>query len=52
MVYDPDHEPVIWSEAERARGQFWGVRTVESFHYYGTPPTVADREYARAAGVG
>jgi catechol 2,3-dioxygenase len=51
MVYDPDHEPVIWSEAERARGQFWGARTVESFHYYGTPPTAADREYARAAGV-
>lgn len=45
MVYDPDHEPVIWSEAERARGQFWGVRTVESFHYYGTPPTEADRAY-------
>jgi catechol 2,3-dioxygenase len=42
MVYDPDHEPVIWSAAERARGQFWGVRTVESFHYYGTPPTPED----------
>jgi catechol 2,3 dioxygenase len=51
FVYDPDHEPVIWSEAERARGQFWGVRTVESFHYYGTPPTEDDRPYARAAGV-
>ena len=51
FVYDPDHEPVIWSEAERARGQFWGVKTVESFHYYGTPPTAEDAEYARAAGV-
>jgi catechol 2,3-dioxygenase len=51
FVYDPDHEPVIWSEAERARGQFWGVRTVESFHYYGTPPTPEDRPYAEAAGV-
>jgi catechol 2,3-dioxygenase len=51
FVYDPEHEPVIWSEAERARGQFWGVKTVESFHYYGTPPTAEDREYARAAGV-
>jgi catechol 2,3-dioxygenase len=46
FVYDPEHEPVIWSEAERARGQFWGVKTVESFHYYGTPPTAEDREYA------
>ena len=25
-------------EAERARGQAWGVKTVESFHTYGTPP--------------
>ncbi len=51
FVYDPDHEPVIWTQAERARGQFWGVKTVESFHYYGTPPAGADREYALAAGV-
>ena len=28
----------VWSEAERARGQAWGVKTVESFHTYGTPP--------------
>ena len=49
MVYDPDHEPVIWSEAERARGQFWGVKTVESFHYYGTPPT-RGRPRVRAGG--
>jgi catechol 2,3-dioxygenase len=52
FVYDPDREPMIWSEAERARGQFWGVRTVESFHFYGTPPAgEEDRVYARAAGV-
>jgi catechol 2,3 dioxygenase len=38
FVYDPDAEPVVWSEAERARGQAWGVQTVESFHRYGTPP--------------
>ena len=38
LVYDPEAEPVIWSEAERARGQAWGVETVESFHRYGTPP--------------
>ncbi|WP_028060052.1 VOC family protein [Candidatus Solirubrobacter pratensis] len=46
MVYDPEQQPVIWSEAERARGQFWGVRTVPSFHYYGTPPTPEDAELA------
>ena len=38
LVYDPDAEPVVWSETERARGQAWGVKTVESFHLYGTPP--------------
>ena len=37
FVYDPDHPPTIWTEAERARGQAWGVRTVETFHTYGTP---------------
>ena len=38
FVYAPDHEPVLWTEGERARGQAWEVKTVESFHYYGTPP--------------
>ncbi len=37
FVYDPDFEPIVWTEAERGRGQFWGVRTIESFHTYGTP---------------
>jgi catechol 2,3-dioxygenase len=37
LVYDPDPEPTVWSEAERARGQAWGVKTVDSFHTYGTP---------------
>jgi catechol 2,3-dioxygenase len=42
FVYEPDKEPVIWTEAERARGQAWEVKTVESFHYYGTPPAHED----------
>ncbi|EPZ52841.1 catechol 2,3-dioxygenase [Alicyclobacillus acidoterrestris] len=37
LVLDPDWEPISWSEKERARGQFWGNKTVESFHTYGTP---------------
>jgi len=28
----------VWTEAERRKGQAWGVKTVESFHTYGTPP--------------
>jgi catechol 2,3-dioxygenase len=47
FVYDPDHEPVTWSEAERARGQYWGVKTIESFHTYGTPDVPADAVPAR-----
>ena len=44
FVYDPDYEPVVWSEAERARGQAWGVETVHSFHTYGTPVVPGDEE--------
>jgi catechol 2,3-dioxygenase len=40
LVYDPDPEPTVWTEAERAAGQAWGVKTVESFHTYGTPSPV------------
>ena len=43
FVFDPEHEPVVWSEAERRKGQAWGVQTVESFHTYGTPPVPAPR---------
>jgi catechol 2,3-dioxygenase len=38
LIFDPDWEPVIWSQADRAKGQAWGLQTVKSFHTYGTPP--------------
>jgi catechol 2,3 dioxygenase len=41
FVYDPDHPATVWTEAERRKGQAWGVQTVESFHTYGTPPVEA-----------
>jgi catechol 2,3 dioxygenase len=47
FVYDPDQEPVTWSAAERARGQFWGVKTVDSFHTYGTPDVANEKEAIR-----
>ena len=31
---------VVWTEEERTKGQAWGVKTVESFHTYGTPPAM------------
>ena len=43
FVFDPDYEPVTWTAAERARGQFWGVQTIESFHTYGTPDVEGER---------
>jgi catechol 2,3-dioxygenase len=52
FLYDPEQQPLMWTEAERAKGQAWGVRTVESFHVYGTPPAVAaDYEYFTPRGV-
>ena len=44
FVYEPDAEPVIWTEAERAKGQAWGVKTVDSFHTYGTPDVANEKE--------
>jgi catechol 2,3-dioxygenase len=37
FIYDPAYEAVVWTEAERSRGQAWGARTIETFHTYGTP---------------
>jgi hypothetical protein len=31
-------QPINWTEAERAKGQAWGLKTIESFHTHGTPP--------------
>lgn len=38
LILAPDWEPVIWTEAERRKGQAWGLKTIESFHTHGTPP--------------
>jgi catechol 2,3-dioxygenase len=38
LVLDPDWQPINWTEAERAKGQAWGLKTIESFHTHGTPP--------------
>jgi len=49
LIFDPAHEPVVWSQAERAKGQAWGMQTVASFHIRGTPPVAL--EEALLAGV-
>ncbi|HZE33400.1 MAG TPA: VOC family protein [Actinoallomurus sp.] len=38
LVLAPDWKTVTWSEAERAKGQAWGLQTIASFHTHGTPP--------------
>jgi catechol 2,3-dioxygenase len=41
LILAPDWKPIVWSEAERRKGQAWGLKTIESFHTHGTP-TVED----------
>jgi catechol 2,3-dioxygenase len=42
LVLAPDWPPVSWTPEERAKGQAWGLKTIESFHTHGTPPVPAD----------
>jgi catechol 2,3-dioxygenase len=46
LIFAPDWAPVSWTQAERARGQAWGLATIPSFHTHGTPPLAEapDRE--------
>ncbi|GAB2993595.1 catechol 2,3-dioxygenase [Amycolatopsis acidiphila] len=38
LILAPDWRLVTWTQAERAKGQAWGLKTIESFHTHGTPP--------------
>lgn len=38
LILQPDWEPVVWTEADRRKGQAWGLKTIETFHTHGTPP--------------
>jgi len=38
LVLAPDWEPVKWTEADRKKGQAWGLKTIDTFHTHGTPP--------------
>jgi catechol 2,3-dioxygenase len=37
LILAPDWKTVSWTAAERAKGQAWGLKTIESFHTHGTP---------------
>jgi catechol 2,3-dioxygenase len=38
LVFGPDAPPVVWTEAEYARGPAWGAKLPPTFNTYGTPP--------------
>lgn len=42
LILAPDWEPVVWTEAERRKGQAWGLKTIETFHTHGTPPVIKE----------
>jgi catechol 2,3-dioxygenase len=42
LILAPDWKPIVWSEAERAKGQAWGLKTISTFHTYGTPDIEPD----------
>lgn len=52
LILDPDWPVVQWSEAERAKGQAWGMKTVPTFHTHGTPYVDNQEEIDRAAMEG
>lgn len=37
LVLAPDWRPITWTQAERAKGQAWGLKTIDTFHTHGTP---------------
>ena len=37
LILAPDWETISWSLEERAKGQAWGLKTIETFHTHGTP---------------
>jgi catechol 2,3-dioxygenase len=39
LILDPDWKIITWNEDERKKGQAWGLKTIESFHTHGTPPS-------------
>ncbi len=42
LILDPDWPVVTWTEADRKKGQAWGLKTIESSHTHGTPPVEGD----------
>ena len=50
LVLAPDWRPISWTLAERAKGQAWGLKTIDTFHTHGTPPADAAATHPGAPG--
>ena len=37
LILAPDWETISWTPEERAKGQAWGLKTIDTFHTHGTP---------------
>jgi catechol 2,3 dioxygenase len=38
LMLAPDWKTISWTAEERAKGQAWGLKTIDTFHTHGTPP--------------
>jgi catechol 2,3-dioxygenase len=47
LIFAPDWEPIVWTQAERAKGQAWNLRLPHTFHSYGTPTVDVPAEAQR-----
>jgi catechol 2,3-dioxygenase len=45
LLLAPDHQVITWTEAERAKGQAWGLKTIGTFHTHGTPPVPSGHDH-------
>jgi catechol 2,3-dioxygenase len=52
LVLAPDWRVITWSEAERAKGQAWGLKTIASFHTHGTPALPGADDFTYRPDVG
>ena len=43
LILAPDWKTIVWTEAERRKGQAWGLQTIASFHTHGTPVPSEER---------
>ena len=49
LILAPDWKTIVWNEAERKKGQAWGLQTIASFHTHGTPEVIPQTEPSSAS---